>query len=282
MATVEQFQTLNFIEGGIRFKIALETEPTIGQFVKSSPEAQALAIISLCRFEFRDLAYTVRTIASCSNNLRRTLFDARAILRLPEWPVLRIEGSQKHIEENLWAYVKEAQEAGKAAVETKAEKRIAVLNTLRRESRAFNGYTEVGFVDSQRSAKLEAKKHRTEAKEALSGILTAVMEGRLQIKAGLLTMVKELVKGDNLATCPAQLRGKVQSALNATNNQDCARFAAILAQSFDPFITKAQELELDSLNLSPLARKDLAPSMAPAAKKSLAEIIAEKKARSPK
>lgn len=265
---------------GIRLSIRLVEEPSPGQFANATPEAQSIALLSILKLEFQSLAFAVKTLTACSRNLRRNLFDQRSILTMPEWPSLRLIGDQASIESALWIYAKEAQEANESAKATRTEKRIAVLNTLRKESRQYNGYIEVGFEDSQKSAKMEAKQRKTEAKEALSRILGGILDGSLDLKPALLTILKELVKGDNLATCPQPLRNKVVRALNETGNAACQSFAAILAVAYDPFLAKGQELELDTLNLAPASRKDLdSPNEAPAPKRSLAEIIAAKKAQ---
>ncbi len=265
---------------GIRLSIRLIEEPSPGQFANATPEAQSIALLSILKLEFQSLAFAVKTLTACSRNLRRNLFDQRSILTMAEWPALRLIGDQSSIESALWIYAKEAQEANESAKVTRTEKRIAVLNTLRKESRQYNGYIEVGFEDSQKFAKVEAKQRKTNAKEALSGILSGILEGSLDLKPALLTILKELVKGDNLATCPQPLRNKVVQALNKTGNAACQAFAAILAVAYDPFLAKGQELELDTLNLAPASRKDLeSPNEAPAPKRSLAEIIAAKKAQ---
>lgn len=265
---------------GIRLSIRLIEEPSPGQFANATPEAQSIALLSMLKLEFQSLAFAVKTLTACSRNLRRSLFDQRSILAMAEWPSLRLIGDQSSIESALWMYAKEAQEANESAKATRTEKRIAVLNTLRKESRQFNGYIAVGFEDSQKFAKAEAKQRKTEAKEALSQILSGILDGSLNLKPALLTILKELVKGDNLATCPKPLRNKVVQALNETGNAACQSFASILAVAYDPFIAKGQELELDSLHLSPASRKDLdSPNAEPAPKRSLAEIIAAKKAK---
>ena len=265
---------------GIRLSIRLIEEPSPGQFANATPEAQSIALLSILKLEFQSLAFAVKTLTACSRNLRRNLFDQRSILTMAEWPSLRLIGDQSSIESALWIYAKEAQEANESAKATRTEKRIAVLNTLRKESRQYNGYIEVGFEDSQKSAKVEAKQRKTEAKEALSRILSGIMDGSLDLKPALLTILKELVKGDNLATCPQPLRNKVVQALNETGNAACQSFAAILAVAYDPFLAKGQELELDTLNIAPASRKDLeSPNETPAPKRSLAEIIAAKKAQ---
>lgn len=275
---------------GIRLSIRLIEEPSPGQFANATPEAQSIALLSILKLEFQSLAFAVKSLAACSRNLRRSLFDQRSILTMPEWPALRLIGDQSSIESALWLYAKEAREANESAKATRTEKRIAVLNTLRKESRASKGYIEVGFEDSQKIAKVKAKQRKTEAKEAkqrktkakeaLSGILGGILDGSLELKPALLTILKELVKGENLATCPQPLRNKVVQALNETGNAACESFAAILAVAYAPFIAKGQELELDTLNLTPASRKDLeSPNEAPAPKRSLAEIIAAKKAK---
>lgn len=265
---------------GIRLSIRLIEEPSPGQFANATPEAQSIALLSILKLEFQSLAFAVKTLTACSRNLRRNLFDQRSILTMPEWPALRLIGDQSAIESSLWIYAKEAQEANESAKATRTEKRIAVLNTLRKESRAFNGYIEVGFEDSQKFAKAEAKQRKTAAKAALSQILSGILDGSLELKPALLTILKELVKGDNLATCPQPLRNKVVQALNDTGNAACQSFASILAVAYDPFLAKGQELELDTLNLAPASRKDLdSPNAEPAPKRSLAEIIAAKKAQ---
>lgn len=265
---------------GIRLSIRLIEEPSPGQFANATPEAQSIALLSILKLEFQSLAFAVKTLTACSRNLRRNLFDQRSILTMAEWPSLRLIGDQSSIESALWIYAKEAQEANESAKATRTEKRIAVLNTLRKESRQYNGYIEVGFEDSQKSAKVEAKQRKTEAKELLSKILGEILKGDLELKPALLTILKELVKGDNLATCPQPLRAKVVRALNEIGHSYCQAFAAILAVAYDPFLAKGQELELDTLNLAPASRKDLdSPNEAPAPKRSLAEIIAAKKAQ---
>ena len=265
---------------GIRLSIRLVEEPSPGQFANATPEAQSIALLSLLKLEFQSLAFAVKSLTACSRNLRRSLFDQRSILTMAEWPALRLIGDQSSIESALWIYAKEARDANESAKATRTEKRIAVLNTLRKESRAFNGYIAVGFEDSHKSAKAEAKQRKTAAKEALSQILSGILDGSLELKPALLTILKELVKGDNLATCPQPLRNKIVQALNDTGNAACQSFAAILAVAYDPFIAKGQELELDTLNLTPASRKDLdSPNAEPAPKRSLAEIIAAKKAK---
>lgn len=270
---------LTFSES-IKITISLSEIPSDAQFANATAEAQSIALLSLLKLEHQSLHHAVKSLCACSRNLRRSLFAERSILTMDAWPALRLIGDQKAIEESLWIYAREAQEARKAQSATKAEKRIAVLNTLRKESRAYNGYIEVGFEDSQRTAKQEAKQHRTAAKEQLSAILSAIMEGQIEMKAGLLTMLKELVKGENLATCPQALRAKIIRALEAIAHPACTAFATILGQSFDPFLAKGQELELDSLTLTPSTRNDLESQSAPVKeKRSLADIIAAKKAR---
>lgn len=265
---------------GIRLSIRLIEEPSPGQFANATPEAQSIALLSILKLEFQSLAFAVKTLTACSRNLRRNLFDQRSILTMPEWPSLRLIGDQSSIESSLWIYAKEAQEANESAKATRTEKRIAVLNTLRKESRAFNGYIEVGFEDSYKSAKQEAKEKRKQAKEALAQILDEIMNGQLEMKGSLLSLLKELTKGENLATCPQALRNKILNALRSLDSAGCKAFADVLANAFDPFITKGQELELDMLILEPATKDSLNAPEAPAKqKRSLAEIIAAKKAR---
>lgn len=269
---------VQFFEG-IRFSIRLSEIPTESQFARATAEAQSLALISLLKLEYQELGYAMAALTSLSRNIRRQLFEYRAILCHPDWPALRLIGAKNEIEETLWAYLSEAKEAHNIARATKAEQRIAILNTRAKESRAYNGYIEVSTKDSQRTAKVEAKEKRAQAKTELSGILTDIMEGRLAIKTSLLSLLKELVRGENLATCPAALRNKINIALRATNNKHCIAFADVLAASYDPFLAKGQELELDTLILEPSTRSELESTEAPVKqKRSLAEIIAAKKA----
>ena len=277
-ATAFVGRELPFSEG-IRLSIRLIEEPSPGQFANATPEAQSIALLSILKLEFQSLAFAVKTLTACSRNLRRNLFDQRAILTMPEWPALRLIGDQASIESALWLYAKEAQEANESAKATRTEKRIAVLNTLRKESRQYNGYIEVGFEDSHKSAKQAAKEKRKQAKEALAQILDEIMSGQLEMKGSLLSLLKELTKGENLATCPQALRNKILNALHSLDSAGCKAFADILANAFDPFITKGQELELDMLILEPATKESLNAQEAPAKqKRSLAEIIAAKKA----
>ena len=282
MSKQSQFQgrELCFSEG-IRISISLSEVPSEGQFANATAEAQSIALLSLLKLEHQSLHHAVKSLCACSRNLRRSLFAERSILTAEAWPSLRLIGDQKAIEDSLWIYAKEAKETRTAQRETKAEKRIAVLNTLRKESRAFNGYIEVGFEDSTRSAKQEAKQKKVQAKEQLSAILSAIMDGQLTIKDSLLSLLKELVRGENLVTCAPSLRNKVCTALRATEHQACIAFAEIFAGSYDPFLVKAQAIELDTLTIEQSTREELdsiSPS-APKAKLTLAEIIAQKRAK---
>lgn len=263
-------KTLCLTDGPLRFTINLEALPNDGQFAQASAEAQSLTLISVLPLTFDNLGYAVRTLSSLSRNLRRKLFAARSELSLAAYPALRLSGAPKDAESLLWEWAKPALAISSESRLTKTERKIAVLNSVRKIG---NGqYQEVSQAQTQKSQKQEFEEKRKQGKALLGSILSIHLEGQITLSDNLLAALKEIMRGDNLASCNRALRSKICEALRKFTFMECQSLASLIEEAHDPYYGKALAIELDSLSFE-LAREQETKPM------TLAERIAAKRAR---
>lgn len=268
-------QTLTYSDGGINISITLQSVPSDAQFANASPAAQSIAICSVLShgFCYQSLSHAVSALSMLSRGQRRILWTHRGIINAPTYPQFAFNGSTKECTANLGEYIRTLQShiAATASANTQ-ERKIAILNRLQKRSPH-----EVSLADSQSEAKRTLNTNRAAAKKLYAQMLSIQMDKEV-FAANLLDYLKELLRGENLATASTAVRKQICTALRAHKTEcACLDLAALIESSADPFLSQKLSYDLDSLDLEPMTQ---AIAQIPASKvsKSLAERIAAKRA----
>lgn len=268
-------KTLSYSDGGIALSISLQSIPSDAQFANASHTAQSIALCSVLShtWVYQSLTHTIASISALSRNQRRILWTNRAILNAPTYPQFAFTGSIDECRTNLSEYIRTLQaHIAATTAATTQERKIAILNRLQKRSPH-----EVSLSDSQSEAKRTLSANKATAKKLYAQMLS-IQLGEELFSASLLDYLKEMLRGDNLATASIDARRKICTALRVYKNESCCiTLASLIESSADPFLSQKLSYDLDSLNLEPIS-KSTSPQAAPRAPRSLADRIAAKRA----